>query len=96
MVKPLLSDMLYGMEDAERQAERERLERYRDAFDEAHTTWRAFNAIRDLIIPTSPKNYSGMEPDMSEINREDFCALLEIVNGRLGNALEIASGRGVQ
>ncbi|MDP2961325.1 MAG: hypothetical protein Q8N54_01115 [Sulfurimicrobium sp.] len=77
-------------------ADHERLTRYRDAIDEAHTAWRAFNAIRDLVIPTAPKTAYSCEPHMDEINREDFCALMEIVNNKLGNALEIASGRGAQ
>lgn len=63
--------------------------RYVDAIDAAHENHRAMNAIKGLLVPTAfvPPNESGM--DM--VNRDDLYALLSIVNGHLGRALEMAS-----
>ncbi|GBL46461.1 hypothetical protein SFMTTN_2275 [Sulfuriferula multivorans] len=63
--------------------------RHIDAIDAAHETHRAMNAIKGLLVPTAyvPANESGL--DM--VNRDDLYALLAIVNGHLGRALEMAS-----
>ena len=65
-------------------------QRHIDAIDAAHETHRAMNAIKGLLIPTGfvPPNESGMDT----VNRDDLYALLSIVNGHLGSALEMASG----
>lgn len=63
--------------------------RYVDAVDAAHETHRALKAINSLLIPAVyvPPNESGL--DM--VNRDDLYALLSLVNGHLGRALEMAS-----
>jgi hypothetical protein len=75
------------------QTDPERLIRYVAAVDAAHDVHRALNAINSLAIPTARPTRGGVEPAMEAIIREDFCALLGIVNGHLGRALEIASDR---
>lgn len=65
-------------------------ERYVGAIDAAHETHRAMNAINSLLVP--PVYVSPSQSDLSMVNRDDLYALLSIVNGHLGRALEMASG----
>lgn len=51
----------------------------------------ALRAVRDLVIPSSGSGVSssGIPDDLGAIARNDFIDLLEIINDRLGVALEM-------
>lgn len=96
-VRQKIIDLLNDLDSAADQQRKERREmeershsRHIDAVDAAHETHRALNAINSLLIPEFVPP-GGYEPDLDMVKRGDLCALLSIVNGHLGRALEMAS-----